>query len=61
MDDLEQYGRSNCLIIHGCKIVLDSKPGKTPETEKYTFRDTFPETGVFALQPFAALFILRFF
>ena len=35
VDDLEQYGRSNCLIIHGCENVPDSKPGKTPETEKY--------------------------
>ena len=35
VDDLEQYGRSNCLIIHGHENVPDSKPGKTPETEKY--------------------------
>ena len=35
VDDLEQYGQSNCLIIHGCENVPDSKPGKTLKTEKY--------------------------
>ena len=34
---LEQHGRPNCLTIHGCENVPDSKPGKNPETEKYVY------------------------
>ena len=33
LNDLEQYGRSNCLIVHGCKEV--PKSGKYLETENY--------------------------
>ena len=33
IDDLEQYGRSNCLIVHGCKEV--PKSGKYLETKNY--------------------------
>ena len=33
IDDLEQYGRSNCLIVNGCKEV--PKSGKSLETENY--------------------------
>ena len=32
-DDLEQYGRSNCLIVHGCQDV--PKSGKFLETENF--------------------------
>ena len=35
VDDFKQYGQSNCLIIHGCQNVSDSKPGENLETEKY--------------------------
>ena len=35
VDDLEQYGKFNCLIIHGCENVPDLKPGKISEIEKY--------------------------
>ena len=34
-DDLEQYSRSNCLVIHGCENVPKSKPGKYLEIEKF--------------------------
>ena len=33
MDNLEQYSRSNCLIVHGCKDI--PKAGKYLETEEY--------------------------
>ena len=33
MDDLEQYGRSNCLIVHGCKNA--PKSGEYLENEKF--------------------------
>ena len=36
VDDLEQYSRSNCLVIHGCENVpTNSKPGKYLEIENY--------------------------
>ena len=35
VDDLEQYGRSNCLIIHRCEEV--SKRGEYLEHEKYVY------------------------
>ena len=41
VNDLEQYGQSNCLIIHGCKNVPDSKSEKNPETEKYVCKDVW--------------------
>ena len=34
-DDLEQYSRSNCLVIHGCENVPKSKPGKYLEIENF--------------------------
>ena len=34
-DDLEQYCRSNCLVIHGCENVPKSKPGKYLEIENF--------------------------
>ena len=33
--DLEQYSRSNCLVIHGCENVPKSKPGKYLEIENF--------------------------
>ena len=33
MDNLEQYSRSNCLIVHGCRDI--PKEGKHLETEQY--------------------------
>ena len=34
-DDLEQYSRSNCLVIHGCENVPKSKLGKYLEIENF--------------------------
>ena len=34
-DDLKQYSRSNCLVIHGCENVPKSKPGKYLEIENF--------------------------
>ena len=34
-DDLEQYSRSNCLVIHGCENVPKSKSGKYLEIENF--------------------------
>ena len=34
-DDLEQYSRSNCLVIHGCENVPKSKPEKYLEIENF--------------------------
>ena len=34
-DDLEQYSRSNCLVIHGCENVPKSKPGKYLKIENF--------------------------
>ena len=34
-DDLEQYSRSNCLVIHGCENIPKSKPGKYLEIENF--------------------------
>ena len=34
-DDLEQYSRSNCLVIHECENVPKSKPGKYLEIENF--------------------------
>ena len=34
-DDLEQYSRSNCLVIQGCENVPKSKPGKYLEIENF--------------------------
>ena len=34
-NDLEQYSRSNCLVIHGCENVPKSKPGKYLEIENF--------------------------
>ena len=34
-DDLEQYSRSNCLVIHGCENVSKSKPGKYLQIENF--------------------------
>ena len=34
-DHLEQYSRSNCLVIHGCENIPKSKPGKYLEIENF--------------------------
>ena len=41
-DDLGQYSRSNCLVIHGCENVPKSKPGKYLEIENFVC-NTFNE------------------
>ena len=41
LDDLEQYGRANCLILHGCKKV-PLPEAKYPKFQKYVI-DTINE------------------